>query len=252
MNGVDVIDHAVAMNRVTLHAHKWTWNLNNRIFDVIKTMVKAIHVMLCAEHNRRGTLDHLSADYLRPMDSNEFYRMLGLQMMDYRATAGFWFESAASRAAASRAASTSPGAVPSPAKSAAPAKAPRQVKLSNSPDRINPLLEHIATDIATAREQYCFYCNVRSCFFQCKACTVPLHTPISSGGASNAWPCMARYHMPEFNKYNHAYSKAQGTEASWEVDPVVAAIRQADGKRRKKKDAGEEVTEFTTRKSPRL
>ena len=58
--------------------------------------------------------------------------------------------------------------------------------------------------------------------------------------------------MPEFNKYNHAYSKAQGTEASWEVDPVVAAIRQADGKRRKKKDAGEEVTEFTTRKSPRL
>ena len=183
---------------------------------------------------------------------NEFYRMLGLQMMDYRATAGFWFESAASRAAASRAASTSPGAVPSPAKSAAPAKAPRQVKLGNSPDRINPLLEHIATDIATAREQYCFYCNVRSCFFQCKACTVPLHTPISSGGASNAWPCMARYHMPEFNKYNHAYSKAQGTEASWEVDPVVAAIRQADGKRRKKKDAGEEVTEFTTRKSPRL
>ena len=43
------------------------------------------------------------------------------------------------------------------------------------------------------------------------------------------------------------------TNAGKEIkDPAVAAIRQADGKRRKNKSAGEEVTEFTTRKSPRL
>ena len=90
-----------------------------------------------------------------------------------------------------------------------PTHTPKQIQRGNRPCRIDPLLDHTPIAVKTVREQQCFYCNVRSCWFMCKCCEAPLHTVVAAGGARNAWPCFAGYHMPLNNKHNHAYNKAE-------------------------------------------
>ena len=129
MDPVDIKDHHWVMNReccccyraaacsllltaghllLRLHAGmvltswKWTWSPILLVFDTIKTNVYTQHVLLCADYNERNNLNYNSADYLRPYPSKEFYRILGLKMMKYRANAGYWFESKESREAAKR------------------------------------------------------------------------------------------------------------------------------------------------------
>ena len=122
-----------------------------------------------------------------------------------------------------------------------PNHTPKQIQRGNRPCRIDPLLDHTPIAVKTAREQQCFYCNVRSCWFMCKCCEAPLHIAVAAGGARNAWPCFARYHMPLNNKHNHAYNRAEQTTESWSVDPDVTAVRQADQQRRKQKPVNERV-----------
>ena len=131
-----------------------------------------------------------------------------------------------------------------------PNHTPKQIQRGNRPCRIDPLLDHTPIAVKTAREQQCFYCNVRSCWFMCKCCEAPLHIAVAAGGARNAWPCFARYHMPLNNKHNHAYNRAEQTAESWSVDPDVTAVRQADQQRRKQKPVNERV-QIGVQKSPR-
>ena len=73
-------------------------------FDTIKTNAYAAHVLLCAEHNRRGLdgtgetpLTATDDEYLTPMEPKKFYIVLGCKMMDYKGASGYWFEPAANR-----------------------------------------------------------------------------------------------------------------------------------------------------------
>ena len=69
---------------MVLQSWKWTWSPVLLLFDTIKTNVYCAHVLLCADYNERKRLQHDSPDYLRPHSAKEFYRILGLQMMDWR------------------------------------------------------------------------------------------------------------------------------------------------------------------------
>ena len=83
---------------MTLKSWKWTWSPVLLIFDTIKTNMFAAHVMLCADYNARCCLGHTDPNYLRPYDCKEFYRMLGLQMMEYTEVGQYWFESDVAKA----------------------------------------------------------------------------------------------------------------------------------------------------------
>ena len=89
---------------MSVKSFKWTWNPVLLLFDTIKTNVYAAHVLLCAEHNRRGSdgtgqtpLTPTDPDYLTPMKPKKFYIMLGRKMMSYKGANGYWFERPADR-----------------------------------------------------------------------------------------------------------------------------------------------------------
>jgi hypothetical protein len=87
---------------MVLHSWKWTWTPVLLMFDTAKTNTYSQHVLLCADYNKRNALGHDDPRYLRPYTTKEFYRILGLKMMKYRAETGYFCESEASQAKAKR------------------------------------------------------------------------------------------------------------------------------------------------------
>ena len=77
---------------MVLQSWKWTWTPLLLLIDTAKTNCYAQHVLLCADFNETNGLAPTDSSYCRPLAAKKFYVKLGLKMMKYKFSSGYWFE----------------------------------------------------------------------------------------------------------------------------------------------------------------
>eukprot|EP01050_Picozoa_sp_SAG11_P036077 SAG11_NODE_13548_length_650_cov_1.172414_1_plen_197_part_10 len=118
MDPVDVNDHRLAGMPIMLTSFKWTWSPVLWMMTEVCINVYALHVMLVDEFNKeeqqaeerrrqreatrrrssRGSAAAAASPepaprvQREPMEEKQFRCMLGLRMMSYTGTSGYWFE----------------------------------------------------------------------------------------------------------------------------------------------------------------
>jgi LSD1 subclass zinc finger protein len=242
MDPVDIEDHHRVMNACVLHSWKWTWSPVLLMFDTIKTNCYTLHVLLCADFNEFYKLEHDHADYLRPHEPSQFYRILGLKMMKYRCNAGYWFEPKRTTVAVvpqnddldqpdqldGAAAATVAAATNSPAKVTRKHRSVAGLRASSG-KRFDGALQHARSETKLKTKGTCNYCGKRhATFYTCGDCGVPLHYPTGA----NQWPCAARYHSARSTHRKYCYgdfhkNKKQGSTQKFQIDPDVAKMAGA-------------------------